>query len=173
MNDIYDIIEMTVKSTGQPEELVEKVVRSMFHDIQEFTSKKQGVNIQIPQVGTFLFRASAIPNYTNRTKSTLAHWIARLFIGEHKGLEKTITAAKNNIGSCFYNLERVSTLKQEYINEHTKYKPRTKTYLQEDIDSDPERMAEYISLIKAQLFIKEDGGASPEDMPDMPVPGEI
>ena len=164
MIDIHSIIDETVKKTNMPEELVEQIVRSMFHDIQEFTSKKKGVNIQIPQVGTFVFRANAIPNYINRTKSTLAHWISRLMIGETKNLEKTTNAAKNNIASCFYNMERVSIIKQQFINEHSKYKPRTKNYLYEDVYSDPESIRDYISNIKSQLFYEENNYPSPEDL---------
>jgi hypothetical protein len=165
MIDIHAIIAETVRRTGQPEAICEKVVRSMFHDVQEFTSKKKGVNIQIPQVGTFVFRAAAIPNYTNRTKSTLAYWINRLMVGEVKSLDKTISAAKNNIAHCFYNLERVSEIKEQFINEHSKYKPRTKTYLVEDHHSHPESIRDYIATIKTQLFYEENDYPSPEDLP--------
>jgi hypothetical protein len=165
MIDIYSIIEETVKRTGQPEALVEKVVRSMFHDVQDFTSKKRGVNIQIPQVGTFVFRAGAIPNYTNKTKSTLAYWVNRLMVGDVKSLEKTVSAAKNNIVKCFHSLERVADIKQQYINEHSKYKPRTKTYLEEDTHSDPESIRDFIETVKSQLFYEESDYPSAEDLP--------
>lgn len=164
MNDIYDIIERTVLKTGQPEEVVEKVIRSMFHDIQEFTSKKKGMNIQIPEVGTFVFRATAIPNFTERSKSIIAHWISRLIIGEAKGLEKTINASKNNIAQLFRNLERVALIKQEYINDHSKYKPRAKAYLQGDIESDVERIHDYVELLKTQLFFQEHNSSPEEDL---------
>lgn len=165
MKDINNIIEETVKRTGQPEEVVEKVVRSMFQDIQIFMSKKHGYNIQIPQVGTFVFRANAIPNFIDRNKSTLAHWINRLLIGEVKGLEKTISAAKNNISSTFHNIERASFIKEQFINEHSKYKPNTRAYLQSNDDSDYKSISDYISLIKSQLFYEENDYPAPEDLP--------
>jgi nucleoid DNA-binding protein len=162
--DINHIIAETVKKTGYDEKLVEKVVRSMFEDVQQFTSKKEGYNIQIPQLGTFVFRASAIPNYANKQKGTLVHWISRLLIGEQRNLPKTIYAAKDNIARCFYSLQKVCDIKKEFIERHARYKPKTKAYLMEDTPTDPERMAEYIDTVKAQLFAEKHPSLSDEDL---------
>lgn len=164
MIDINYIIAETVRKTGHDEDLVEKVIRSMFEDVQQFTSKKQGFCIQIPQLGTFVFRAGAIPNYTNKQKGTLVHWISRLLIGEQKNLPKTIFAAKDNITRCFYSLQKVCEIKQEFIERHARYKPKTKAYLISDTPTDPERMAEYIATIKAQLFAEQHPSLSDEDV---------
>lgn len=155
MNDINTIIDETVKRTGQPEAIVEKIVRSMFADIYDFTTKKKGYNIQIPEVGTFIFKAGAIPNYIVKTKATLAYWIGRLYIGEHKKLEKTINAAKNNISYSLHSLNKVALIKKRFIEQHSKYKPLTRAYLETDTDSDIESISEFISLVESQLFIEE------------------
>lgn len=167
MIDINHIIAETVKKTGYSEDLVEKVVRSMFEDVQRFTSKKEGYCIQIPQLGTFVFRASAIPNYTNKQKGTLVHWISRLLIGEQRNLPKTIFAARDNIIRCLYSLEKVCSIKKEFIERHARYKPKTKAYLMEDSPTDPERMAEYITTIKAQLFAEQHPSLSEDDLQSM------
>lgn len=153
MRDINNVIDQTNVQTDIPEEVVELVVRNMFRDIQQFTSKKQGVNIQVPHVGTFLFRSVVVPNYIIRQKSTLAHWIGRMYIGQDKRLMKTIAAATNNIHKCLYNLNQVCLIKQQFLLKHARYKPRTRVILEKDSDTDMERIQEYIKNIKAEFFL--------------------
>ena len=164
MNDINRIIEMTTQKTGMPEALVEKIVRSMFNDVYDFANKKKGFNVQIPEVGTIVFRANAIPNYTDKTKRILAYWVSRLFIGEDKGLEKTIIASRNNIAGCMHNLEKASLIKEEYLDKHAKYKPKTKIYLEGHDESNNQRVLEYVSRIKTDLLTDENNSFSEKDM---------
>lgn len=164
MKDINDVIERVVANTGFKEKTVEKVIRSVFADVQRFANKKEGVCIQIPYVGTFRFRVAAIPNYVDKNKASLSHWIGRLFFGQHKQLIKTETIATNNIQSVFYNLKKASLIKEEFIAKHAKYKPGTKEYLESDIDSDPDCIDEYIAMVCQQLFIPETSPFPPEDL---------
>lgn len=164
MKDINNFIDETVERTGEPEELVEKVLRSMFKDVQKFTSHKKGVNIQIPHLGTFLFRAHSIPSYINSEKGTLSHWISRLLIGEAKLLNKTIYAANSNIKGCFYKLKQVGLIKKEYIEKHARYRPKTKAHLIADSDSDLESLDDYIKTIKLNLLPGKDHEVSEDDL---------
>lgn len=167
MNDIKDIIQKTAIRTNQDEELVEKVLRSMFEDVQHFTSRKEGYCIQVPQVGTFYFRAGAIPNFTDNVKGSLVHWIGRLLTGEKKMLPKTIYAAKENIAKSFYCLKQIALIKNEFITKHSTYRPKLKKYLEEDDSTDIERMDQYIKLIKSQLFTEENTIFSEDDLLDL------
>lgn len=171
MIDINDIIKETVKRTGHDEKLVEKAVRSMFEDVQRFTSKKQGFCIQVPNLGTFRFRANAIPNYAKNQKGTLVHWIGRILIGREKTLPKTIYAGKANILKCFENLKAVALIKKEFIEKHSKYKPVTLEYLIADDSTDIDRLDEYIETVKTQLFANEHYAISKEDLQSMPEEG--
>lgn len=164
MIDINDIIKETAKRTGYDEKLVEKAVRSMFEDVQKFTSKKQGFCIQVPNLGTFRFRANAIPNYSRNQKGTLVHWIGRILVGKEKTLPKTIYAGKANILKCFECLKAVALIKKEFIEKHSKYKPITLKYLMDDNTTDVQRVDEYIETVKAQLFSSEDYAISKEDL---------
>jgi hypothetical protein len=167
VKELKDIIKITAERTGHNENLVENVLRSMFEDVQSFTSRKRGYCIQVPQVGTFVFRAAAIPKYIDNQKGTLVHWISRLLIGEEKNLPKTVWAAKANIAKCFYCLKRTTLIKHEFIEKHATYKPKRKQFLQDDISSDTKSVDEYIALIKAQLFENKNHSFSPEDLRDM------
>lgn len=168
MKDINDIIKETVKRTGHDEKLVEKAVRSMFEDVQKFTSKKQGFCIQVPNLGTFRFRANAIPNYAKNQKGTLVHWISRILIGREKTLPKTIYAGKQNIIKCFEALKAVALIKKEFLEKHSKYKPQTTAYLLADDTTDVERVDEYIETVKTQLFTDQHYAISKEDLQSMP-----
>lgn len=167
MIDINKIIEQTAAKTGHDPELVEKVLRNMFDDVQKFMSQKKGYNIQIPNVGTFVFRHNAIPNYARNQKGRLVHWIGRLLIGEKKNLPKTIYAAKDNIAKAFDSLQKVVIIKEEFIEKHARYKEVNKEYLLSDISTDSTSMAEYIKFVKAQLFSEKGDAISDEDLRQM------
>lgn len=155
MKDINDIIDHVVLASGCDEKTAERLIRSVFADIQDFANEKKGVCIQVPFVGTFKFRSHAIPNYVNREKGALVYWISRLFIGQHRQLVSTITTATSNIQTKFYHLRKVSQIKDEYMKKHGRYRPTIKKYLADDTDSDMARVDEYINLLAAQIFVSE------------------
>lgn len=171
MKDINDLIESVTTSTRFKERIVEKVIRSMFADIQEFANKKKGVCVQIPYVGTFRFRANAIPKYAENQKTHLSYWIQRLFIGETRQQIKVVTIARANIQMKFYNLRQVAIVKKEYLELHGKYKPKTCIYLSGEHETDVECMDEYIDILCKELFMEETSPFPPDDLQPLPPPG--